>query len=48
MTFTNQPPNAPEADRLMPRRGWVRLLGWTWAVMMLIALGVALVDGLSQ
>ncbi len=37
----NQPPNAPEADVLMPRRWWVRLLVWSWAVMILIALVVS-------
>lgn len=48
MPWTLQPPNAPEADLLMPPRWWVRLMGWMWAVMMAIALFVALVDGLNR
>ena len=48
MPLTIQPPNVPEADLLMPRRWWVRAFGWTWAVMILIALVVAMVDSLSR
>ena len=46
MTF--QPPNVPEADVLIPRRWWVTAFGWTWAVLMVIALVVVVVDGLSR
>lgn len=48
MPLTIQPPTVPEADVLMPRRRWVGVFGWTWAVMILFALGVAVVDGLRR
>ncbi len=48
MPLTIQPPNVPEADVLVPRRWWVTGFGWTWAVLMLFALAVAIVDNLVR
>jgi hypothetical protein len=48
MPLIFQPPNVPEADVLMPRRWWVTAFGWTWAILFLIALGVAIVDSLVR
>jgi hypothetical protein len=41
-------PTHPEADMLIRRRWWGRVLGWSWAGVMLITAVVVIVDGLTR